>query len=309
MANFLLSIIIPVYNEENNIDPLLNRLLPIIKNYHYEIVFVDDGSIDKTAHKIKSLTNKNSQIKLISFLRNYGHQMAITCGYKLVKGDCVITLDADLQDPPEIIPAMISKWQKGYKVVYGQRNDRQTDSLFKKITATLFYKFVNFLSDIPIPEQVGDFRLMDKKVIKFLNNLPEQSRFLRGLTAWPGYSTAFIKFKRDKRYSGKTHYSLSKMVNFALEGITSFSIKPLRLASYLGFISATIGFSGIIYALFGRIFLPQYWVTGWTTLFVGIMFLGGVQLITIGIIGEYIGKIYKEVQRRPQYMIKEKVNI
>lgn len=306
---FLLSIVIPVYNEEENISSLIKRLIPIIKNYRYEVIFVDDGSVDNTVRQIKKFSQKNKRIKLVSFSRNYGHQMALTCGYQISKGDCVVTLDADLQDPPEIIPKMIARWQKGAKVVYGQRADRQSDSLFKKTSADLFYKFINFLSDVKIPEQVGDFRLLDREAVNFINSLPEQSRFLRGLVAWPGYPSQFVSYKRTKRHAGDTHYTLPKMVNFALEGITSFSTKPLRLASYLGFISATIGFIGILYAVLGRIFLPQYWVTGWTALFVGIMFIGGVQLVSIGIIGEYIGKIYKEVQKRPKYIIKEKVNL
>lgn len=309
MNNFLLSIIVPVFNEKENILPLLKRILPIINEYDHEIIFIDDGSNDKTADEIKNETKKNKNIKLLSFNRNFGHQMAITCGYNNAKGDCVISIDADLQDPPEIIPKMIEKWKNGAKIVYAKRNRRKGDNFFKRLTASIFYKFINFLSDTPIPCEVGDFRLLDRDVINFLNNLPEQSRFLRGLVAWGGYPIEYVYFEREKRNAGDTHYPLSKMVNLALDGIISFSTKPLRLASIIGFISATLGFVGIIYAIFGRIFLPGYWVTGWTALFVGIMFLGGVQLITIGIIGEYISRIYKEIQKRPLYIIKEKLNI
>lgn len=307
--NFLLSVIIPVFNEEKNIAPLLKRLLPILQKYNYELIFIDDGSTDKTTTIIKQYARKNNQMKLVSFQRNFGHQIALTCGYGLSRGDCVITLDADLQDSPEIIPQMLKKWQSGKKVVYAKRAARQGEGFFKKQMANFFYQLINFLSDTEIPQNVGDFRLLDREVVNFLNNLTEQSRFLRGLVSWGGYPAEYVYFNREKRFAGETHYTLSKMVNFALEGITSFSIKPLRLATYSGFLAAGVGFLGIIYAVLGRIFLPRYWVTGWTAIFVGIMFLGGIQLITIGIIGEYVGKIYQELQKRPKFLIKEKINI
>lgn len=309
MKDFLISIVIPVYNERENLSPLLKKLLPILKNYKYEIVFVDDGSSDQTVDEIKKHASKNGNIKLLSFYRNFGHQIAISAGYLSASGHCVISMDADLQDPPETIPQMINKWHKGAKIVYAKRTSREFDSPAKRFTANLFYRFINLMSDISIPQDVGDFRLLDREIVDFLNKLPEQSRFLRGLVAWGGYPAEYVYFKRQKRNAGETHYTFSKMVNFALEGITSFSTKPLRLATYLGFISATVGILGIIYAVLGKIFLPKYWVPGWTALFVGIMAFGGVQLITIGIIGEYIAKIYKEVQNRPHYLIKEKVNL
>lgn len=309
MTTFLLSIIIPVFNEEKNISPLLSRLLEIVKDYNYEIIFVSDGSKDNTAAEIKKHAETNPRIKLVSFYRNFGHQMALTCGYRYAKGDCVITIDADLQDPPEIIHEMIAKWKEGVKVVYAKRKTREVDSYFKKQTASLFYWLINFLSETPIPDEVGDYRLLDKEIVLFLNNLPEQSRFLRGLVAWGGYPAEYVYFKREKRHTGETHYTLSKMINFALEGIISFSTKPLRIASYIGFFSAGIGFLGILYAIIGKFIHPTGWVTGWTALFVGIMFVGGVQLLTIGIIGEYISRIYIEIQKRPQYLIKEKTNL
>lgn len=309
MKNFLLTIIVPVHNEEKNISPLLERLKPITKNYKYELIFVDDGSKDNTLAKLKkaSLTNKN--IKILSFTRNFGHQTALSCGYEYAKGDCVVTIDADLQDPPEIIPALVNKWQQGAEIVYAKRRKRQ-DSFFKKITAHLFYRLINFLSDTPIPTDIGDFRLHDKKVNNYLKHLPEHNKFLRGLVAWPGFKEAQVEFDRDKRFAGNTHYTLSKMLNFAFDGITSFSTKPLRIAIYIGFFISFLGMFGIIYAVYRRLFLPhEYWVTGWTTLVVAILFIGGTQLVTIGIIGEYIGKIYREVQNRPQYLLKEKINV
>ena len=309
MKPFLLTIVIPVYNEEHNVKALLDRLVPLLSLYEYEIILVDDGSKDNTIREIRKFAEQNSRIKYASFYRNFGHQMALTCGYRMSKGDCVISIDADLQDPPEIISEMIEKWLSGAKVVYAKRKTREVDSFFKKKTAAFFYSFINFLSETPIPEEVGDYRLLDREIVQFLNNLPEQSRFLRGLVAWGGYPAEYVYFKREKRFAGKTHYTFSKMLNFAMEGIISFSIKPLRLASYFGFVAAGIGFLGILYAVIGRIFLPSHYVTGWTALFVGIMFIGGVQLLTIGIIGEYVSRIYREIQKRPQYLIKETKNV
>ncbi len=308
-SSFLLSIIIPVYNEKNNIKPLLQRLLPIIKNYKYEVIFIDDGSTDNTNSEIKKYTSKNTNIKLISFYRNFGHQMALSCGYSKASGDCVISLDSDLQDPPEIIQNMIDQWKKGDLVVYAKRETRSVDNLFKRISASFFYNLMNFLSDIPIPKDVGDFRLLDRKVVDYLNSLPEQSKFLRGLVAWGGFPASFVSYDREKRNSGQTHYTFGKMVNFALDGIISFSVKPLRLATFFGFLAAFIGFLGMLYAIIGKFYFPQDLVSGWAAIFVGLMFLGGVQLITIGIIGEYIGKIFTQIQNRPNYTIKEKLNI
>lgn len=309
MNNFLLSIIVPVFNEEQNIDPLLKRLISILKDSPYEIIFVDDGSKDKTPLIIKKQSAKNKNIKLISFYRNFGHQMALTAGYEISKGDCVISIDADLQDPPEIIPQMIEKWQKGAKIVYAKRKKREVDTFFKKFTASFFYLLINLLSDTSIPQEVGDFRLIDKQVVVFLKNLQEKPSFLRGLVAWGGFPTKYVYFNREKRYAGQTHYGFFKMLNFALEGITSFSVKPLRMATYFGFLSGILGFLGIIYELIRKAVSPQSFVIGWAGLFTAIMFIGGIQMITIGIIGEYIGKIYQEVQKRPKYLIKEKVNL
>jgi len=308
--NLFLSIIIPVFNEEKNIQPLLKRLILVIEKYNFEIIFVSDGSTDKTEEIIKNEAKKNKRIKLISFFRNFGHQMALFAGYKYAKGDAVISLDADLQDPPEIIPKMIEEWQKGAKIVYAKREERDVDSFFKKYTAKIFYRLINFISDIPIPQDVGDFRLIDRKVVDFLKTLSEKPRFLRGLVAWPHFPSSFVYFKREKRIFGKTHYPLSKMINFALDGITAFSIKPLRLATYLGFFTSFIAILIVFYKSFQHFILKKgEWLPGWASLFFAIVFLGGVQLVTIGIIGEYVGKIYEEIQKRPNYIIKEKINL
>lgn len=309
MSNFLLSIVIPVFNEEQNIEPLLKRLWLAGKNYDYEIIFIDDGSTDKTVSVIKRKVTQNKRIKLISFNRNFGHQMALSAGYEAAAGDCVVSMDADLQDPPEIITKMIEKWQGGAKIVYAKREKRDVDNFIKRITADFFYKFINLLSDTSIPSEVGDYRLLDRQVIDFLNSLPERSRFLRGLVAWGNFPATYVYFKREKRFAGETHYPFAKMLNFALDGITSFSAKPLRLSIYLGFIASAFSIFVIIFKIVQHFVLNQGdWLPGWASLFFSIVFLGGVQLITIGIIGEYVGKIYKEVQNRPKFIIKEKIN-
>lgn len=309
MNNFLLSVIVPVYNEENNIAPLLKRLIPVVKKYQYEILFIDDGSTDKTLSILKKEAFKNKNFKLISFSRNFGHQIALTAGYESARGDAVVSIDADLQDPPEVIDKMITLWQKKIQVVYAKRGKRWGESYFKKTTASTFYRLINLLSDVPIPQEVGDFRLLDRKVVDYINSLPEHSRFLRGLVAWGNFSSTSVTFERDKRFAGTTHYPLSKMLNLALDGITSFSIKPLRISTYFGMASGFLGFFGLIYELIRKIISPQSFIIGWTGIFTAVMFLGGIQLITIGIIGEYVGKIFKEVQGRPRFLVKEKINL
>jgi polyisoprenyl-phosphate glycosyltransferase len=309
MKSFLVSIVVPIFNEEKNVLPLLKRLIPQLKNLHYEVVFVDDGSTDSSVVEIRKATEENKSIKLVRFNRNFGHQNALSAGYVYAKGDCVISMDADLQDPPELVPQMIESWKNGSKIVYAKRRKRTVDSWFKVSTARAFYSFINSLSDVPIPRDVGDFRLIDRVVVEFLTVLPEHSRFLRGLVAWTGFPSTYVEYDREDRHTGTTHYPFSKMVAFAFDAITSFSTKPLKIASYCGFVTAAFGFVGIVYAILGRMFLPAYWVSGWTALFVAILFLGGVQLITIGIVGEYIEKIYIEIQNRPMYLVAETINI
>ncbi len=308
-SGFTLSVVIPVYNEEKGLDHLFERLVPVLRRYTYELIFVDDGSKDRTVSIIKHHARTNKHIKMLGFNRNFGHQMALACGYAHARGDCVVTMDADLQDPPELIHDMIVRWQKGAKVVYARRKKRDYDTPFKKWTAHFFYMFMNVLSDSPIPQDVGDYRLLDKGVVRYLNRLSEKPRFLRGLVAWAGYPAEYVYFKRDKRVAGKTHYTFSKMFNFALEGIVSFSIKPLRWATFMGFATATLGFVGIIYTIARKLISPEAYVIGWPALFVTILFMGGVQLLTIGIIGEYIGKMYQEIQGRPHYIVDKHINV
>ncbi|OGK18532.1 hypothetical protein A3D80_01650 [Candidatus Roizmanbacteria bacterium RIFCSPHIGHO2_02_FULL_40_13b] len=306
---FTVSVVVPAYNEEVGIAAFLERLQGTLKGLDYEIIVVDDGSVDGTLTVLSALAAKNDRIKAISFTRNFGHQMALSAGYKYAQGDCVVTIDADMQDPPELITELIEKWQEGYKIVYAKRRERE-ETIFKRVTASLFYRVLNTFSETPVPIDVGDFRLVDREVAELIGQLPEKSRFLRGLVAWGGFSATSVDFIRRKRMHGKTHYPFFKMLNFALDGVVSFSTKPLKMAIYLGIIASLLGFSGIVYAIWRRFFLPhEFWVTGWTALFVAIVFFGGIQLFTTGIIGEYIGKIYKEVQGRPMYLVKETVNI
>jgi dolichol-phosphate mannosyltransferase len=307
--NFLLSVIIPVYNESGNIKALLSRLMPTVSKYTYEVVFVNDGSTDNTVQEIKAECTRNPAVKLISFTRNFGHQNALSAGYQYTKGDCVVTIDADLQDPPELIDKMIGAWKKGFEIVYAHRQSRRTDSIFKKTTAWMFYWLINQVSEVRIPADVGDYRLLDRSVVEFLNGLPEYARFLRGLVAWSGYKTTYVDFDRSLRHSGDTHYPFRKMFSFAVMGITAFSTKPLRVVVYFGFLTATVGFLGMAYAFLRRLMPHQYWVTGWTAIFVSITFFSGVQIFILGVIGEYIGRIFTQVQGRPLYLVKETVNI
>jgi len=308
--SFLVSVIVPVFNESGNIKALVSRLLPILQKYSYEVIFVDDGSTDDTVKDIKAICKSSPNIKILSFTRNFGHQNALSAGYKYAKGDCVISIDADLQDPPELIHEMVKAWHKGYEIVYARRRSRDNDSIFKKYSAWAFYWLINTLSEVVIPSDVGDYRLLDTKVVKYLNSLPERALFLRGLVAWSGYKTTYVDFDRDIRHCGTTHYPLRKMIGFAVTGIAAFSAKPLRIVIYFGFLTACMGFLGMAYAFARRFLLPhEYWVTGWTAIFVSIMFFSGVQMLVLGVIGEYIGRIFGQVQYRPLYLVREEINI
>lgn len=310
MKNFQVSIIVPIYNEEKNISFFLEKITKIVKKYNYEIIFINDGSTDNSENVIKKYCQKQKNIKLISFTRNFGHQMALYAGYHHSSGDVVISIDADLQDPPELIEKMIDLWQKGANIVYAKREERKGESFFKLITAKIFYKIINFLSETPIPENVGDYRLIDKTVVDYLKSLKEKPDFLRGLVAWPGFKTEYIYFKREPRFSGKSHYTLGKMINLAINGITSFSTKPLRLSAYFGFFISIFAILIIFYKIIEHfVFKKGSWLPGWASLFFSIVFLGGVQLIMIGVLGEYLAKIYKEIQKRPNYIIKQKINL
>jgi len=304
--NFKISIVIPCYNEEDNIIPLTEILLKTLKKYNdYEIIFVDDGSYDKTLKKIKEIRNKNKKIKIISFSRNFGHQNAIKAGFDYSTGDCVISLDSDLQHPPGLIDEMIEKWQEGYQVVYAVRNNFKSLGFFKRTTSKLFYKIINSISDIKMTYNAADFRLIDREVVNAIKQFKENYLYIRGIVSWVGFKQTTIKYKQEKRFSGESKYSLKKMIKFALSGITSFSIKPLKLSLILGFIISFFSFLYGLYALYIAFFTDRA-ITGWTSVIVSVLFIGGIQLFMIGVLGEYLGKLFMENKRRPNYIIKDK---
>ncbi|NOQ64908.1 MAG: glycosyltransferase [Methyloprofundus sp.] len=303
----LLSLVIPCYNEEPVIDETIKRLKAFsaeLKHINIELVFVDDGSHDRTAEIIKSYMASDTRIKLLVFSRNFGHQIAVTAGVDATAGDAVVLIDADLQDPPELIHQMLEKWDEGYQVVYGTRTKRLGESLFKRVTARLFYRLLNRLSDVDIPLDTGDFRLMSRTVVNTLIAMPERDRFVRGMVSWVGFKQIGIPYTRAERFAGESKYPLRKMFSFATGGILSFSTKPLQMAVNFGMICSSLALTGILYVLALRIF-TNIWVEGWTAIMISILFLGGVQLISIGILGEYIGRIYNEVKQRPLYVVQE----
>jgi len=302
----MISLILPIYNEEENIAELYSRCKKVLSALgKYEIVFVNDASKDKSLEKISALAQKDKHVRILDFSRNFGHQIAITAGLDYAEGDAVIIMDSDLQDPPEILPEMVKKWREGYEIVYAKRRTRK-DTFFKKATASIFYRILKNLANINIPENTGDFRLMDRKVVIEMRRLREHSRFMRGLTSWVGFKQTAVLFDRDERKHGQTGYPLRKMVKFAIDGLTSFSFFPLKLASYIGSFSALVGFVWGIYAIWERLFHPDQVVAGWTTIVIVTSFMGGIQLIILGVIGEYIGRIYAETQNRPLYIIRSR---
>jgi dolichol-phosphate mannosyltransferase len=304
-----ISVIIPVFNEEGSISELLNRLHTVLKQLKFssEIIMVDDGSTDGTLPILQEFANRKNEIKLIVFSRNFGNQAAVSAGLDYSTGDCAIIMDADLQDPPELLPDLIAKWQEGFEVVFAQRIARKGESLFKRMTASIFYRLLQKLTQVDIPPDTGDFRLIDRKVITALNEMPEKNRFMRGMISWTGFRQTGITYVRDERFAGETKFPFFKMLKFALTGITSFSFVPLQLASYFGFIVSAGAFISGLYVLYLKFFTDQT-IQGWTSLMIALLFLGGIQLITLGIIGEYIGRMSEEVKQRPEYLIRETVN-
>jgi len=304
-----LSLIIPVFNEETVLEELSKRLNLVLETMkiNYEVIFINDGSHDGSQKIIERLNKENADYKGLVFSRNFGHQIAISAGLDYAQGDAAIIMDADLQDPPELIPRLYEKWLEGYEMVCAKRESRK-DGSFKKFTAHAFYRLFNKISDISIPLDTGDFRLLDKKIVLTLRSFREKNRFLRGLYSWAGYRQAYITFNRGERYAGETHYPLIKMIKLAVDGLLSFTALPLRLATWLGIISACAGFAGIIWVVIIR-FLPNYTSSGWATLMTTVLFLGGIQLFIMGMIGEYLSRVYTEVQNRPLYIIKDKIGV
>jgi len=304
-----ISVLIPVFNEQEIITELHNRLQASVSSItpNYELIFVNDGSKDFTLLKLIELAEHDSRVKYISFSRNFGHQIALSAGLDHCKGKAVVLIDGDLQDPPELIPALYKKYIEGYEVVYARRTKRRGETLFKRTTAKLFYRIMKRMTLFDIPLDVGDFRLIDRKIVEYLKQMPEQNKFLRGQIAWLGFRQTFVDFERDSRKVGQTGYPLVKMIRLALDGITAFSDSPLRLVTNLGLSISLVAFIIILYALYSHYFLHQT-ITGWTSLIISSMFIGGIQLLSIGIIGEYISRINSNVRNRPLYIV-EKTNV
>lgn len=302
-----LSVIIPSYNEEKNVGIMHERLTKTLSEItdSYEMIFVNDCSKDQTLLRIKELAEKDSHVKYLSFSRNFGHQIAVSAGLDFCTGEAVVIIDGDLQDPPELITQMYERYKEGYKVVYAKRKTREGETWFKKATAKIFYRLLASMTSIDIPVDVGDFRLIDRVIVEHLRNMPEKSKYIRGQIAWIGYKQTFVEYHRDARLYGTTNYPLKKMLRFALDGITAFSDKPLKIASGLGIFSAIVSLLALVYALVSH-FCFHATITGWTSLILSVLFIGGVQLITIGIIGEYIARINNDVRNRPLYILDEK---
>jgi dolichol-phosphate mannosyltransferase len=300
-----ISVIVPCFNEEEGLKVFNKTLMAALpEKYIYEIIYVNDGSSDQTYQVIVEMANENPQIKYISFSRNFGHQNALKAGYDYASGDCAISLDADLQHPPEIIPLLIKKWEEGFEIVNTLRHDHQSISFAKKTTSGLFYKMMNSLSDVTIENGMADFRLIDKKVMKQLKLFQENYLFFRGIIPWMGFKQTVVPFNAHKRFAGATKYTFKKMVKFASTGVTAFSVKPLKISIYLGTIIALGAFLYGLFALYVHLF-TNHAVTGWTSVIISVLFVGGINLLMLGIIGEYLGKLFIENKRRPNYLISD----
>lgn len=304
----MLSIVIPVYNEQDVLPECYQRLTNVCRTlgFEYELVFVDDGSTDESLQQLIMMRVSDPAVNIISFSRNFGHQIAITAGLDHARGEIAAVIDADLQDPPELIAEFVAQWQKGYQVVYGRRRTRTHDRWFKRITAHGFYRLLTMVTREHIPEQVGDFRLMDRVVVNALRAMPERHRFIRGLVSWAGFRQMPIDYDRARRNRGSTKYFFRTMIRFALDGVTSFSIVPLQLATSLGFLITVITVVAAIVVLLLK-FVFHHTIQGWTSLMLTILFIGGVQLFVVGVLGEYIGRIYEEVKKRPLYIVQSKL--
>lgn len=306
----LVSLVVPCFNEEEVIEETHRRLVALAESestYAFEFLFVDDGSRDNTPQLLHRIVAADPRAQALFFSRNFGHQLAVTAGIDEARGDAVVLLDADLQDPPEVVAEMLAKWRDGWQVVYGVRAEREGESHFKLLTAHLFYRVLNYLSDTPIPLDTGDFRLMDRRVVEVLRNMPERDRFVRGMVSWVGFRQLALPYRRVARFAGTSKYPLRKMIRFATNGILSFSMRPLKLAIDVGLLCAGLACAGIIWALAERL-LTHNWVPGWTATIISIFFLGGIQLVCTGILGEYIGRTYMQTKNRPLYVIAHRID-
>jgi polyisoprenyl-phosphate glycosyltransferase len=305
--NPLVSVIVPCYNEDEVLGECHARLTAVLESYcggDYELIYVNDGSRDRSEELLRSIHDSSQQTRVVLLSRNFGHQAAVTAGLTAATGQCAVIIDADLQDPPSVIPQMLDRWREGYEVIYGVRESRTGESGFKLRSAQLFYRMINRLSDVEIPLDSGDFRLLDRRAINALLSMPERHRLLRGMSSWIGFRQFGLKYARAARFAGSTKYPLSKMLNLALDGIFSFSTVPLRFVTLLGLVTAACAALGILYSLAVRILTP-HWVAGWATLILAVLFMGGVEMFCFGILGEYIGRIYTEIKQRPLFLVRE----
>ena len=303
-----LSIVIPVFNEEINIHPMYDRLLSSLSDKvgSLEILYVDDGSADASWEKISELATRDPRVRGVRFARNFGHQAALTAGVDVARGQAVVIIDGDMQDPPEVIPEMVDRWREGFEVVYGQRESREGETWFKLATASAFYRILRGITNVDIPVDTGDFRLMGPRAVAAIRAMPERNRFIRGLVSWIGFPQTAVKYQRQARQAGGTKFPVRKMTRFALDGITSFSFFPLRLATWTGFGVSIFAFLYIVVVLILKA-IGVSWL-GYTSLMASILFLGGVQLLMIGIMGEYLARIFDEVKRRPLYLVGERTD-
>jgi dolichol-phosphate mannosyltransferase len=301
------SFIVPVFNEEATLPELYRRLSTVMDSMDgaVELVLVDDGSSDRSLAMMRELHERDHRICYLSFARNFGHQIAVTAGLNFVRGQAIVVLDADLQDPPELILDLADKWRRGYEVVYAQRVQRHREGWFKRLTAYIFYRLLRQLADVDIPTDTGDFCLMDRRVVDALNAMPERNRYIRGLRSWLGFRQIAIPFERDARFAGEVKYTFRKSLSLAIDGLVSFSKVPLRISTYVGLFAALMAIVMAALVLYWRFFSPVSPLTGYATIAVAIFFLGAVQLFSIGILGEYIGRIYEEVKNRPVYILRE----
>lgn len=309
-AKPLVSIVLPAFNEEATLQTTISRISDVMQNLDitYEIIVVNDGSSDQTKTVLEDLVKRHTEVKAIHFSRNFGHQIAVTAGVDHAIGDVVVLMDADLQDPPELIEQFLEKWREGYDVVYAVRQKREGESWFKKISAHLFYRVLRAMTDIDIPMDTGDFRLMSREVALTLSAIRERHRFIRGMIAWMGFRQIGVPYERQERFAGESKYPLRKMIRFSIDGITSFSFRPLQFATHVGVFVAFCGFLGMLAVLYEKIFTRNT-VQGWTSLMLVVLFLGGIQLILLGVVGEYIGRIYDEVRGRPMYIVEQRSNL
>lgn len=305
-GNVELSVVVPLYNEELNIDYLFERLVSVLSrlNISYEIVCVNDGSKDNTIERLIECHHQSPEIKVINLSRNYGKEIALSAGLDYASGDAVVPIDADLQDPPELIPELVTKWREGYDVVLATRRSRQGESWLKRFTANAFYRIIERITRVPIPRNTGDFRLMDRRVVDALKRLPERNRFMKGLFAWVGFKQTSVLYDRESRYKGGTTWNYWKLWNFAIDGITSFSFLPLKVWSYVGLLVAIPSFFYASYLVI-RTLIFGVDFPGYASIMVAVLFLGGVQLVSLGVIGEYLGRVYEEVKGRPLYLVRE----